>query len=123
MGKEKIELPNPKYLIELKTRAEKALNSEPPDGLTGFTSVWALWEAVRRRILILACKREGWTVQQARDALFHLPGLEERGGELGEVDLTPSADIEGDLRQAAESPGADKAGMCRRRHIMVASCA
>jgi hypothetical protein len=66
-------LPNPKYLLELKKRAEKALNSEPPDGLTAFTTSWTLWEAVRRRMLILACKREGWTVQQARDSL-----LEER---------------------------------------------
>lgn len=66
-------MPNPKYLLELKKRAEKALNAEPPDGLTAFTTSWTLWEAVRRRMLILACKREGWTVQQAKDAL-----LEER---------------------------------------------
>jgi len=66
-------MPNPKYLLELKKRAEKALNSEPPDGLTAFATSWTLWEAVRRRMLILACKHEGWTVQQARDAL-----LEER---------------------------------------------
>ena len=63
-------MPNPKYLLELKTRAERALNSDPPDGLTGFTVAWALWEAVRRRMLILACKREGWTVEQAHDALM-----------------------------------------------------
>jgi hypothetical protein len=62
-------LPNPKYLLELKNRVEKALNSDPPDGLTAFTTSWALWEAVRRRMLILACKREGWTVEQARNAL------------------------------------------------------
>jgi hypothetical protein len=60
---------DPKYLLELKIRAEKALNSEPPDGLAGFAAAWTLWEAVRRRMLILACKREGWTVQQAHDAL------------------------------------------------------
>lgn len=69
---------DPKYLLELKTRAEKALNSEPPDGLTGFTTAWTLWEAVRRRILILACKKEGWTVQQARDALADKPIDNER---------------------------------------------
>ncbi|MDF1535121.1 MAG: hypothetical protein P1S46_01295 [bacterium] len=63
-------MPNPKYLLELKRRAEKALNSDPPDGLTAFTASWTLWEAVRRRMLILASKREGWTVQQARDALI-----------------------------------------------------
>ena len=63
-------MPNPKYLLELKTRAERALNTEPPDGLTGFSIAWALWEAVRRRILVLTCKREGWTVEQARDALM-----------------------------------------------------
>ncbi len=63
-------MPNPKYLLELKTRAERALNTEPPDGLTAFSVSWALWEAVRRRILVLACKREGWTVEQARDALI-----------------------------------------------------
>ena len=63
-------MPNPKYLLELKSRAERALNIEPPDGLTGFSVSWALWEAVRRRILVLACKREGWTVEQARDALM-----------------------------------------------------
>lgn len=62
-------MPNPKYLLELKKRAEKALNSEPPDGLTAFATSWTLWEAVRRRMLMLACKREGWTVQQARDSL------------------------------------------------------
>jgi hypothetical protein len=63
-------MPNPKYLLELKTRAERALNAEPPDGLTGLSVAWALWEALRRRILVLACKREGWTVEQARDALM-----------------------------------------------------
>jgi hypothetical protein len=63
-------MPNPKYLLELKRRAERALNNEPPDGLTAFSLSWALWEAVRRRILVLACKREGWTVEQARDALM-----------------------------------------------------
>jgi len=67
MGKEKIELPNPKYLLELKIRAENALNSEPPDGLTGFTTAWTLWEAIRLRVLIRACKREGWTAKQAQD--------------------------------------------------------
>jgi len=60
---------NPKYLLELKNRAEKALNADPPDGLSGLTSAWTLWEAVRKRVLSLACKREGWTVEQARDAL------------------------------------------------------
>ena len=63
-------MPNPKYLLELKNRAERALNTEPPDGLTAFSVAWALWEAVRRRMLILACKREGWTGEQARDALM-----------------------------------------------------
>ena len=63
-------MPNPKYLLELKNRAERALNAEPPDGLTAFSVAWALWEAVRRRILVLACKRQGWTVEQARDALM-----------------------------------------------------
>ena len=62
-------MPNPKYLLELKSRAERALNSDPPDGLTAFTTSWTLWEAVRRRMLILACKREGWTVEQARNTL------------------------------------------------------
>ncbi len=61
---------NPKYLLELKNRTERALNAEPPDGLTAFSVSWALWEAVRRRILVLACKREGWTVEQARYALM-----------------------------------------------------
>ncbi len=60
---------NPKYLLELKNRAEKALNADPPDGLSGLTSAWTMWEAVRKRILTLACKREGWTVEQAKDAL------------------------------------------------------
>ena len=60
---------NPKYLLELKIRAQNALNSEPPDGLTGFAAAWTLWEAVRRRMLILACKSEGWTVEQAQNAL------------------------------------------------------
>lgn len=60
---------DPKYLLELKSRAEKALNSEPPDGLSGFTQALTFWEAVQRRILILACKREGWTVRQASDSL------------------------------------------------------
>ncbi|UCF31267.1 MAG: hypothetical protein JSV26_02260 [bacterium] len=60
---------HPKYLLALKTRAEKALNQDPPDGLTAFTAAWALWEAVRKRLLVLACKREGWTVEQAREAL------------------------------------------------------
>jgi hypothetical protein len=50
---------HPKYLLELKSRAERALNQDPPDGLTAFTAAWALWEAVRKRILVLACKREG----------------------------------------------------------------
>lgn len=63
-------MPNPKYLIELKNRAERALNAEPPDGLTAFSVAWTMWEAVRRRILVLACKREGWTVEQARNALM-----------------------------------------------------
>jgi hypothetical protein len=63
-------MPNPKYLLELKSRAERALNAEPPDGLTAFPVSWALWEAIRRRILVLACKREGWTVEQARYALM-----------------------------------------------------
>ena len=63
-------MPNPKYLTELKTRTERALNAEPPDGLTAFSVAWALWEAVRRRMLVLACKREGWTVDQARNALM-----------------------------------------------------
>ncbi|MDF1526076.1 MAG: hypothetical protein RRA15_06310 [bacterium] len=61
---------NPKYLLELKSGAERALNAEPPDGLTAFPLSWALWEAIRRRILVLACKREGWTVEQARDVLM-----------------------------------------------------
>ena len=60
---------SPKYLIELKARTEKALNAEPPDGLSAFTTAWALWEAMRVRILVMACKREGWTVDQARDVL------------------------------------------------------
>jgi len=60
----------PKFLLELKTRVENALNSDPPDGLTAFSLSWSLWEAVRRRVLVLACKREGWTVQQARNALM-----------------------------------------------------
>ncbi len=60
---------HPKYLLELKSRAERALNQDPPDGLTAFTAAWALWEAVRKRILVLACKREGWTVEQARESL------------------------------------------------------
>ena len=60
---------NPKYLLELKNRAERALNADPPDGLSGLTSAWTLWEAVRKRVLSLACKREGWTVEQAREAL------------------------------------------------------
>jgi len=63
-------MPNPKYLVELKDRAERALGSDPPDGLTAFSVAWALWEAVRRRFLILACRREGWTVEQARAALM-----------------------------------------------------
>ncbi len=63
-------MPNPKYLLELKSRAESALNTDPPDGLTALSVSWALWEAVRRRLLVLACKREGWTVEQARDALM-----------------------------------------------------
>ncbi|MCJ7499427.1 hypothetical protein MUP29_04160 [bacterium] len=63
-------MPNPKYLLELKNRAERALSTEPPDGLTAFSVAWALWEAVRRRMLMLACKREGWTGEQARDALM-----------------------------------------------------
>lgn len=63
-------MPDPKFLLELKSRAENALNSDPPDGLTAFTLSWALWEAVRRRVLVLACKKEGWTVQQARNALM-----------------------------------------------------
>jgi len=63
-------MPNPKYLLELKTRAERALNAEPPDGLTAFPVSWALWEAIRRRVLVLACKKEGWTVEQSRDALM-----------------------------------------------------
>jgi len=63
-------LPDPKYLIELKCRAERALNAERPDGLTAFSVAWALWEAIRRRILILACMREGWTVDQARIVLM-----------------------------------------------------
>ncbi len=58
-----------KYLFELKTRTEKALNEDPPDGLMAITASWALWEAVRRRILVLACKRGGWTVDQAKKAL------------------------------------------------------
>ena len=60
---------NPKYLLELKSRAEKALNQDPPDGLTAFSAAWTLWEAVRLRMLVLACKREGWTVEQAQEAL------------------------------------------------------
>jgi len=64
-------MPNPKYLLELKSRAESALNAEPPDGLTAFTVSWALWEAVRRRMLVLTCKREGWTVEQAREVLIN----------------------------------------------------
>ena len=63
-------MPNPKYLTELKTRTERALNADPPDGLTAFSVAWALWEAVRRRMLVLACKREGWTVDQAREVLM-----------------------------------------------------
>lgn len=63
---------NPKYLLELKKRTENALNAEPPDGLTAFSLSWALWEAVRRRILVLACKKEGWTVDQARGALLEV---------------------------------------------------
>jgi hypothetical protein len=62
-------LRDPKYLRQLKVRAEKALNSEPPDGLAGFAASWMLWEAVRRRVLFLVCKREGWTLQQAYEAL------------------------------------------------------
>lgn len=63
-------MPDLKYLLELKSRAESALNAEPPDGLTAFSVSWALWESVRRRILVLACKKEGWTVDQARQALM-----------------------------------------------------
>ncbi len=61
---------HPKYLLGLKIRAESALNAEPPDGLTGFALAWTLWEAVRRRMLYLACKREGWSVEQAGEALL-----------------------------------------------------
>ena len=63
-------MPNPKYLQELKNRTERALNADSPDGLTAFSLSWALWEAVRRRMLVLACKRQGWTVEQARRALM-----------------------------------------------------
>ncbi len=66
-------MPDPKYLHELKIRAENALNSEPPDGLTGFTTAWTLWDAIKLRVLILACEREGWSAKQARDALTKEP--------------------------------------------------
>ncbi|MGD8352541.1 MAG: hypothetical protein PVJ01_00120 [Pseudomonadota bacterium] len=63
-------MPGPKYLLDLKASAERALNTDPPDGLTGFCAAWMLFEAVRRRILLLSCKREGWTVDQARHVLL-----------------------------------------------------
>lgn len=88
-------MPNPKYLIELKIRAENALNREPPDGLTAFSVSWALWEAVRRRILVLACKREGWTVEQARDTL-----MEERIDNAKFVELYSSITV-GDKWEAS----------------------
>lgn len=88
-------MPNPKYLQELKKRAEIALNSDPPDGLTAFSVSWALWEAVRRRILVLACKREGWTVDQAKDAL-----MEERIDNTRFVELFTSITAGGDWEES-----------------------
>jgi hypothetical protein len=111
-------MPGPKYLLDLKAKAEHALNMEPPDGLTGFCVAWALWEAIRRRILVLACKREGWTVEQARNAL-----LEERIDNHRFVDLymiINNGDAwEDSLPLAARKiwPGIDKAVSLRKRII------
>lgn len=111
-------MPNPKYLIQLKNRAERALNTEPPDGLTAFSVAWALWEAVRRRMLILACKREGWTVEQARHAL-----MEERIDNSRFVELFAAITVgdvwEDSLPLAARKlwPGIVKAVDLRKRII------
>jgi hypothetical protein len=103
---------NPKYLLELKNRAEKALNQDPPDGLAAFTAAWALWEAVRLRMLILACKRVGWTVEQAqaslKDQLINTPRFMElyaiiSGQESWESSLPiPARRLWPDLLTAAE---------------------
>ena len=111
-------MPNPKYLQELKSGAERALNAEPPDGLTAFSVAWALWEAVRRRMLILACKREGWTVEQARNAL-----MDERIDNVRFVELfsaiTAGSVWEDSLPLAARKlwPGILKAVELRKRII------
>ena len=111
-------MPNPKYLLELKSRAERALNTEPPDGLTAFSVSWALWEAVRRRILVLACKREGWTVEQARDALLEERIDNTRFMELFSV-ITVESVWEDSLPLAARKlwPGILKAVDLRKRII------
>ncbi len=111
-------MPNPKYLIELKNRAERALNAEPPDGLTAFSVAWALWEAVRRRVLVLACKREGWTVEQARDALMEERISNPRFVELFSV-ITMGNMWEESLPLAAKKlwPGILKAVDLRKRII------
>ncbi|UCG39008.1 MAG: hypothetical protein JSV00_01880 [bacterium] len=111
-------MPNPKYLMELKSRAEKALNTDPPDGLTALTAAWALWEAVRRRILVLACKREGWTVQQARDALSEERLDNKRFARLFSV-ITSGESWEDSLPLSAGKlwPGVLEAVQLRRRII------
>jgi hypothetical protein len=111
-------MPNPKYLIELKSRAEHALNAEPPDGLTAFSVSWALWEAIRRRILVLACKREGWTVEQARDALMEERIDNPRFEELFSA-ITEGGNWEDSLPLAARKlwPGILKAVDLRKRII------
>lgn len=109
---------NPKYLLELKNRAERALNADPPDGLSGLTSAWTMWEAVRKRILSLACKREGWTVEQARDALFEERINTERFVELYRA-ITLGGSWEGSLPLAARRmwPDVLEAGDLRRRIV------
>ena len=111
-------MPNPKYLLELKNRAERALNTEPPDGLTAFSVAWGLWEAVRRRMLILACKREGWTGEQARDALMDERIDNTRFVELFSV-ITLGSVWEDSLPLAARKlwPGILKAVELRKRII------
>lgn len=109
---------DPKYLLELKNCTEKALNEDPPDGLMAITAAWTLWEAVRRRMLVMACKREGWTVAQARRTLAAERINNERFVKLFEA-ITNNSQWEGSLPMAARRlwPGIVKIKALRRRII------
>ncbi|HAP67085.1 MAG TPA: hypothetical protein DCQ99_04620 [Nitrospinae bacterium] len=59
-------MPKPSYLIKLKEIAKNNLEKEPE---VAFMVSWILWEAIRSRLLLLQCKKRGWSLKDAGEVI------------------------------------------------------